>query len=55
MKNKEVIEQFDNISNLIREEKYEQALNYIEIKKTELASEDEPVSEYLDKLVSKLK
>ena len=55
MKNKQVIEKLNIISKLIKEEKYEQAIDHIERKKIELISEEEPVSEYLDKLVSNLK
>lgn len=55
MKNKKIIDQLNTISNLIKEEKYYKALDNIEKIKMELASEKEQVSEYLDKLVSKLR
>lgn len=55
MSNKEIIEELDLMSNLIKEEKYEDVGKHIEQIKKSLSEEDEPVTKYIDGLVDNLK
>lgn len=55
MSNKEIIEELDLISNLIKEEKYDDVSQHIEKIKKSLEEKDEPVAKYIDGLVDNLK
>ena len=55
MKNEDILKMLEDISNYLVRENYQQALDYIEKKKTEIKDGKDPASEYIDNLVEKLK
>ena len=55
MENKDIVEMLDAIANYLNREEYQNALEYIEGKKSEISDKIDPTSEYIDDLVAKLK
>ena len=51
---KNIIDSLDNINKLIEEEKYQEAINYIEKTKEEIKA-GKDVSNYMDSLINDLK
>ena len=51
---KNIIDSLDNINKLIEEEKYQEAINYIEKTKEEIKT-GKDVSNYMDSLINDLK
>ena len=51
---KNIIDSLDNINKLIEEEKYQEAINYIEKTKEEIKT-GKAVSNYMDSLINDLK
>ncbi len=50
---KNIIDSLDNINKLIEEEKYQEAINYIEKTKAEIKTKD--ASNYMEDLINDLK
>ena len=55
MKNADVLNLLNEISNLLDREEYYKTIEYIEKKKNEIKQENDPSSEYMDKLIKDLK
>lgn len=55
MKNADVRNILNEISNLLDRKKYYEVTEYIEKKKNEIKLEEDPSSEYMDKLIKDLK
>ena len=55
MKNADVLNILNEISNFLDREEYYKATEYIEKKKNEIKLEKDPSSEYMDKLIKDLK
>lgn len=54
MKNNEFVQILEHIQGLIDKEEYQKINDYIDIKKTEIISEEDIASEYIDELVKSL-
>jgi hypothetical protein len=55
MKNENIIDMLNNIEEYINREEYEQAINYIQRKKAEIKTDNDPSSRYIDELIKDLK
>jgi hypothetical protein len=55
MKNADVLNILNEISNFLDREEYYEATEYIEKKKNEIKLEKDPSCEYMDKLIKDLK
>lgn len=54
MKNADILEMLNEISNYLDREEYQKASNYIVQKKMKINTEDDPSSEYIEKLMKNL-
>lgn len=54
MKNADILEMLNEISNYLDREEYQKASDYIVQKKMEINTEDDPSSEYIEKLMKNL-
>lgn len=54
MKNADILEMLNEISNYLDREEYQKASNYIVQKKMEINTEDDPSSEYIEKFTVKV-
>jgi hypothetical protein len=55
MKNADILDMLNNIEILLEREEYQQIIDYIQRKKAEIKSDNDPSSQYIDKLIDELK
>lgn len=55
MKNTDIVDMLDNIETLLSREEYQQAIDYIQRKKTEIKPDIDLSSQYIDELMKDMK